>query len=260
MFLTLLLLLLWTVSTKNYYQLLAAKSEESTQLTTSKGLFTPTATTSQIQCRDKLDFYLLLYQICGLDTICRELFYIEDSLNETLLSVKYYRQNNRSSYRRGRDFQKFYHQLAPVQLFAFVNVNRLSATATTATPQRPLVATLWPREWHPTMAIALTANQSALCSSSYSLSGVESQNFVYASLYLMNMYKVFVASEMRCPNNQQLLLNSEGNFFCLCLPGFTCANDANFEQLILVLLIFLLILIFLWILAQLYSIYRGRPA
>ena len=192
-----------------------------------------------IQCQNQNDFNLLLYQICALEHICNEIYYIsEDSI---LNSIDFTNYDSVTRLFYSKEFKKFSYQLNSINLFIYRIENSTDYL-------QPTFLNLWPLSWVPPFIIQFNQSQSEYCFQSIDILTDNNLHFMYSSLDLLKTFKLFVTNDIYCnDHNEKLVLNYNYQFVCICKNGKSCDNEPNFKKLIIFLFVSLILLLILWI-------------
>ncbi len=77
---------------------------------------------------------------------------------------------------------------------------------------------------------------------------------MYATLLALQTYGMFVVPQQTCGDrNERLYMLPDGTFTCLCVAGYSCANEARFATVLEVLLIIFFLAFFAWIISNFYT-------
>lgn len=168
-------------------------------------------------CRDPEDLYHLLYAICIRSILCREIYYLDESVE--------------------RNFRKFMSQLSLIKLFHHSQQMGVEG-------EELFVSQIWPQEWCPYYAVQYLAN-----GTNCSQTGPPTLTFVYAVMDMMMTYKQYISNEHYCNDHNERLLWDGHSFRCICRHGRTCHNDARTGAYI-ALLVLMVIGLFLLLIAM----------
>jgi hypothetical protein len=188
------------------------------------------AQSARIACASREDYHALLYRICTHSLVCSRVYYL-DHFSPNLSASTVAVANSAHE-----DYRKFVRQLARFDL------------------HQQLVGAL-PEQWLPPAldampadgALTATGGAAALCAHTTDLASESSTVFVLAALQAMETFALFVRQENYCADrNERLYLMSDGSLHCLCMAGYSCANEATYETILEVLLILSLVALTLW--------------
>ena len=191
-----------------------------------------------IRCRNYKDFYTLLYSLCLHSTLCSERYYLDTSVLAPTSehTTAYYQAVAKIN------FKKFVYRIALKQLFIIRDVGTNNTNDTTR--HLFILADRVPLQWIPPFVIALTHNKSDHCSQSVDLLAAENTLFVHSSQYLLHIYSVYVRNDYECADpNEWMDIDSNNKSHCHCRQGKSCANEATYTTLAIVLSVVIILLV-----------------
>jgi hypothetical protein len=199
-----------------------------------------------ISCQSMDDYYALLYRVCIQSIQCSELFYLTQPItgeDEDPIQVE-------------SDKRKFKFQLLTTNIFLVTDEELLSTLVNGSllsineTLKPFIMQETWPEAWFPTHLIQLTYNNDSAPCQALELTLIENKTFVMDTLYLLQTYKSYLANQNYCSHhNERLIMDANGQFYCVCKLGKDCNSESNFRKASIFLQVALLIAIVIAIIA-----------
>jgi hypothetical protein len=190
-----------------------------------------------IQCQNEDDYYHLMYAVCSEQVLCREIYYLDvpDTNNTVIVE---------------QDFHRFRYQLSLIQFYP-TNGTPSSSSHHHWWDGQPLVELIYPSAWQPDITIYYNTSTPVACAQSLNLTTPSSDEleYIYVSLYLLQVYKQYVSNEHYCPDfNERPIFNPvSGQFICFCTNDKLCNSTPSYRRLVPYLLLLILAAVLLYI-------------